>query len=153
MLKARSSMRKISYSLRDKTIGWTFLACLSWVSVMVFCLLEHAGLLGAQKLWDLFLSVTISLLPSLKLYPSPAEISLSLSCSVSLLFSFMPQSFSMGLIKFMGMYPKVPCKDFTGYLTTSSKIPNCRKCICLFTAKDVGSSWMSPLTIIGSILV
>lgn len=49
-------------------------------------------------------------------------------------------------------YPKVPSKDFTGYLTTSSNIPDCWKCKCLFTAKDVGSTWMSPLAIIGSIL-
>lgn len=79
MLQTQSSMRQISYSLRDKTIGVSvWRSSLSWVAVMVFCLLEHAGLLGAQKLRDLFPSITISL----KLYTSPAEISLFLSLFV-----------------------------------------------------------------------
>lgn len=155
MLKAQSSMRQISYSLRDETIGWTFLARLSWVAVMVFCLLEHAGLLGAQKLWDLFPSVTISLLTSLKLYPSPAEISLSLLLSVSLLFSFMPQSFRKWLIKFHGHVPatqKSPAKTSQGIWPPETRFQIVGS-VCLFTAKDVGSNWMSPLTIIDSILV
>lgn len=131
MLKAQSSMRQISYSLRDETIGWTFLARLSWVAVMVFCLLEHTGLLGAQKLWDLFPSVTISLLTSLKLYPSPAEISLSpaLSIPVVLFHASEFQEVTNKIPWACSSYPEVPCKDFTGYLTTWSKIPNCRKCM------------------------